>query len=130
MQWERERGLERTRVLVVDPDSGEADELAHAVDDAGARCVRVRGAEPIGTVAGEMGIGLVLLAWSEEDGQGSGPVRRVRELGYTGPVAAVLDSPDPDAIQRARQAGADDVLVRPVRPDHVRDAVGRWARSR
>jgi HPt (histidine-containing phosphotransfer) domain-containing protein len=53
--------------------------------------------------------------------------RRIRAAGLTIPVLALTANAMESDRQRCRAAGMDDVLVKPVRPDTLREAVARLA---
>ncbi len=118
------------RLLILDEWEGSADDVAEASRDAGVECVRCLGEEPLRMMGGRVGFDAVICGWHEGEDRPGRLVECVRKLGYNGPVIAVLDRKDEETMRAARDAGADDVVVHPVRQEAVRDVLSRWARSR
>ncbi len=130
MDWVGRLGRHRLgRVLVIDEQDHSADEVARVAHEAGAECVRCRGENGMRLLHDSIDADVVFWAWHGGHDWSEHVVERVHELGYRGPVIAVVDRFDPGVIQDARAAGADDVIVQPLSPSEVRSALGRWARS-
>ena len=51
---------------------------------------------------------------------GNAAIRRIRQIGYTGPIVSVTGNGLPEDVKEIMSCGADKVLVKPVNADAVR----------
>ena len=110
---------DRGAVLVVEDDPGSVDLLAALLEDEGFRpvvCGDVR--EALEPFRRERPVA-VLIDWVMPGGSGLDLCRQLRGLDPVVPILFVSGRTDEASVSRALEAGADDYLVKPFRPQEL-----------
>lgn len=51
---------------------------------------------------------------------------KIRELGYDLPIVAMTANTDDDTRAKVNKCGMNDFLAKPIRPDLIKDSIGKW----
>jgi DNA-binding response OmpR family regulator len=123
------RGLVRTQVLLVDRDEAIGELAARSLEGFAARVVQVPGVREAQAEARSAWPDVLVVDLAAD---GLGVVEAVRRLDPERPLAAVglLPAADPLAEAYALEAGLDDCLAKPLRPEVFRARVRRLVARR
>lgn len=109
----------RPLVYLVDDDITSLDITSYLVENRGYKVERsADGAKAIKEIqASAPDVLVVDLLMPEIDGIET--VQQVRKLGFTGPIIAFTAVDDSDLHERAREAGCQEILTKPCRPEKL-----------
>ncbi len=116
---DNQNDVPQRKVLLVDDDITSLDIISYLVENRGYSVERsAEGHKAIEEVQSNPPDVLVVdLLMPGIDGIET--VTRIRELGFTMPIVAFTAVDDLELHDRARQAGCDEVLTKPCRPDKL-----------
>lgn len=117
------------RLLLVEDDRMNEELFVDALEGAGHAVVVERdGARGRDRALGER-FDLIILDVQLPGVSGDAVCRSLRLAGVRAPILALSSSAMPEQIARAREAGFDAYLTKPISPAALRDAVRRHARA-
>jgi DNA-binding response OmpR family regulator len=115
----------RPTVSVVDDDPHIWAMVAEELADSGCEVVALSNGKELGAMLAGGGIDLVLLDVQMHDGDGIECLRELRGGGCTVPVVLFTSLNDPERRRQAREAGADDYVLKHQLLDRLPDLLER-----